>query len=94
MQEVQSLESTIDAALLERLKQLRQARSTKMGVLTKRKNAITELMKDPCNVESVKAKMENEFSKAYNELSGINDAVKTLLKRVLKRIKVSGMFLK
>lgn len=76
---MQSLEGIIDAALLKRLKQLRQTRSAKMGVLTKRKNDITELMKDPCNVENVKAKMEHEFSKACNELNELNDAVKTLL---------------
>lgn len=73
------MEGTIDAALLERLKQLRQTRSAKMGVLTRKKNDITELMKDPRNVESVKTKMENEFSKTCNELNEINDAVKTLL---------------
>lgn len=36
-------------------------------------------MKDPCNVKRVKAKVENEFKKAYKELNEINDSIKTLL---------------
>ena len=77
--ELHDLESDIDAALRVRQKQLKGSRSAKLGVLTRKKNEITELMKDACNIEIIKTKMEDEFSKAYKELNELNDSVKSLL---------------
>ena len=54
-----SLEEDIDTAHAEQLTQLKGSRSAKSGVLTRKKNEITDLMKDACNLEKVKSKMEN-----------------------------------
>lgn len=73
------MEDEIDAAHSNRLQELKASRSAKLGVLTRRKNEIFDLMKHTCQVEIVKSKVENEFNKAYQELNDVNDCVKTLL---------------
>ena len=74
-----SLEEDIDTAHAEQLTQLKGSRSAKSGVLTRKKNEITDLMKDACNLEKVKSKMENEFLKAYRDFNELNNSVKSLL---------------
>ena len=70
-----SLEEDIDSACTERLTQVKASRSAKLGVLTRKKNEITDLMKDACNLEKVKSKMEIEFLKAYQDFNELNDSL-------------------
>ena len=76
---LRSLEEDIDTAYPERLTQVKASRSAKLGVLTRKKNEITDLMKDACNLEKVKSKRKIEFLKAYQDFNELNDSVKSLL---------------
>ena len=66
---LRSLEEDIDTAYPDWLTQVKASRSAKLGVLTRKKNEITNLMKDACNLEKVKSKMEIEFLKAYQDVN-------------------------
>ena len=71
MEDLQSLESYIDDARVEKLNQLKTSRKSKLALITRRKNELIKLMENVCNVELVKSKVENEFEKLCVELQGI-----------------------
>ncbi len=78
MEDLKSLENEVDMAMVERLQQLKTARKTKLGWLTRQKNEI-KLMENICNVELVKSKLETEFLQICKENQELHESKNVLL---------------